>query len=232
VESRSWILLLPDRRSSGSQDGAIRRSFVAGCSTWSSPAARVVAVARDLALSAQSIYTSRRQDRINRGLVPGLTSAEKAELVAAKRRTAELETEPAVHRWATVKGASSASRLRAGESTRIRRTDVDGRQRQAAVTTCRMTAKATLYTAMALGRLEQERRRGPHPAGPTSCLVTAETLKLHPSPGRVLPVAAVGVSSPVLTWRMARCSWAMCLVVRHACVLTMRLCEHVGEPSG
>jgi hypothetical protein len=41
--------------------------------------------------------------------------------------------------------------------------------------------KATRYTAMALGRLEQERRRGPHPAGPTSCLVTAETLKLHPS---------------------------------------------------
>jgi transposase len=34
-----------------------------------------------------------RQDRIDRGLVPGLTSAEKAELVAARRRIAQLETE-------------------------------------------------------------------------------------------------------------------------------------------
>jgi transposase len=35
----------------------------------------------------------RRQDRIDRGLVPGLTSGEKAELATAKRRIAELETE-------------------------------------------------------------------------------------------------------------------------------------------
>ena len=66
-------------------------------------------VARDLGISSQSIYTWRRQDRIDRGLVPGLTSAEKAELVAAKRRIAELETEldraPAGHRVAAGGGA-------------------------------------------------------------------------------------------------------------------------------
>jgi transposase-like protein len=61
----------------------------------------VADVARDVGISAESIYTWRRQDRIERGLVPGLTSAEKAELTAAKRRIAELEAELAVHRRAS-----------------------------------------------------------------------------------------------------------------------------------
>lgn len=50
-------------------------------------------VARDLQISDQSIYSWRRQDRIDRGLVPGLTSAEKAELIAARKRITDLETE-------------------------------------------------------------------------------------------------------------------------------------------
>jgi transposase-like protein len=37
----------------------------------------VADVARDLGISEQSAYTWRRQDRIDRGLLPGLTSAEK-----------------------------------------------------------------------------------------------------------------------------------------------------------
>jgi len=53
----------------------------------------VADVARDLEISDQSIYTWRRQDRIDRGLQRGLTSGEKAELATAKRRIAELETE-------------------------------------------------------------------------------------------------------------------------------------------
>ncbi len=53
----------------------------------------VADVARDLEISDQSIYTWRRQDRIDGGLQPGLTSGEKAELATAKRRIAELETE-------------------------------------------------------------------------------------------------------------------------------------------
>lgn len=61
----------------------------------------VADVARDLGISTESIYTWRRQDRIDRGLAPGLTSAEKAELTAAKRRIAELEAELAVHRRAS-----------------------------------------------------------------------------------------------------------------------------------
>lgn len=61
----------------------------------------VVDVARDLGISAESIYTWRRQDRIDKGLQPGLSSVGKAELVAAKRRVAELETELAIHRRAS-----------------------------------------------------------------------------------------------------------------------------------
>jgi transposase-like protein len=61
----------------------------------------VVDVARDLGISAQAIYTWRRQDRIDKGLEPGLSSAEKSELTAAKRRIAELEAELAVHRRAS-----------------------------------------------------------------------------------------------------------------------------------
>ncbi len=61
----------------------------------------VVDVARDLGISAQAIYTWRRQDRIDKGLEPGLNSAEKSELTAAKRRIAELEAELAVHRRAS-----------------------------------------------------------------------------------------------------------------------------------
>lgn len=58
----------------------------------------VAEVARDLEISTESIYMWHRQDRIDRGLVPGLTSAEKSELTAAKKRIADLEAELAIHR--------------------------------------------------------------------------------------------------------------------------------------
>jgi transposase-like protein len=61
----------------------------------------VADVARDLGISEESVYSWRRQDRIDAGSVPGLTSAEKAELTSAKRRIAELEAELAVHRRAS-----------------------------------------------------------------------------------------------------------------------------------
>lgn len=54
---------------------------------------KVTDLAHDLEISSQTIYAWRRQDRIDRGLEPGLTSSEKAELAVAKRRIAELETE-------------------------------------------------------------------------------------------------------------------------------------------
>lgn len=70
---------------------------------------KVAEVAADLGVSEQSIYTWRRQARIDAGVEAGLTSAEKAELAAARRRIRELETEVAIHRRATelLKGETS-----------------------------------------------------------------------------------------------------------------------------
>ena len=62
---------------------------------------KVAEVAADLGISDQTIYTWRRQDRIDRGLEAGLSTAERAELAAARKRIRELETEVAVHRRAT-----------------------------------------------------------------------------------------------------------------------------------
>ena len=61
----------------------------------------VAQVATDLDISEQTIYFWRRQHRIDRGQLPGPTSGEKAELMAARKRIAELETELAIHRRAT-----------------------------------------------------------------------------------------------------------------------------------
>ena len=62
---------------------------------------KVAEVAADLEISEQTIYTWRRQARIDAGLEVGLTTSEQAELAAAKRRIRELETELAIHRRAT-----------------------------------------------------------------------------------------------------------------------------------
>ena len=61
---------------------------------------KVADVARDLGVSEQAIYGWRRQERIDRGLEPGLSTGEKAELIAAKLRIRALEAELAVHRRA------------------------------------------------------------------------------------------------------------------------------------
>jgi transposase len=62
---------------------------------------KVVDLARDLGISNQTIYAWRRQEAIDRGLVAGLSSAEREELAAAKRRIRELEAELAIHRRAS-----------------------------------------------------------------------------------------------------------------------------------
>ncbi|GAB3847373.1 transposase [Nesterenkonia populi] len=56
----------------------------------------VASIAHDLQISDQTIYAWRRQDRIDRGEIPGLSTAENAELRAAKKRIAELELQLAV----------------------------------------------------------------------------------------------------------------------------------------
>ena len=58
----------------------------------------VAEVARLLEVSDQTISTWRRQELIDRGEAPGLSTTEQAELRAARRRIRELETELAVHR--------------------------------------------------------------------------------------------------------------------------------------
>jgi len=61
---------------------------------------KVADVARDLGVSEQVIYGWRRQERVDRGLEPGVSTLERAELAAAKGRIRELEAELAVHRRA------------------------------------------------------------------------------------------------------------------------------------
>jgi transposase len=61
----------------------------------------VTDLARDLGVSSQTIYDWRRQEQIDRGEIAGLTSTEKAELLAARKRIRELEAELAIHRRAS-----------------------------------------------------------------------------------------------------------------------------------
>jgi transposase len=61
----------------------------------------VAEAATVLGISEQTIYLWRRQERIDSGVEPGLTSAERAELTSARRRIRELETELAIHRRPT-----------------------------------------------------------------------------------------------------------------------------------
>ena len=49
-------------------------------------------IAKQLGASGQTIDNWRNQDRVDRGLRPGVPTAESAELAAARRRISELET--------------------------------------------------------------------------------------------------------------------------------------------
>ena len=53
----------------------------------------VAELARDLEMHQSTLHRWKRQDRIDRGLVSGVSTAESAELVAARRRIRELEAE-------------------------------------------------------------------------------------------------------------------------------------------
>ena len=56
----------------------------------------VAEVAQQRGVSGQTIYNWRRQDLVDRGLRPGVTTGESTELAAARRRIRELECELAV----------------------------------------------------------------------------------------------------------------------------------------
>ena len=98
---------VPSHRRTAWVDAATRPSFANAFWISSRPGRRIEDIAGDLGISDQTIYSWRRQDQIDRGLEAGLTSSERAELISARRRIRELETELAVHRRAAelLKGA-------------------------------------------------------------------------------------------------------------------------------
>ena len=56
----------------------------------------VAEIAQQLGVTGQTIYNWRNQDLVDRGLRPGVSTAESMELAAARKRIRELETELAV----------------------------------------------------------------------------------------------------------------------------------------
>ncbi|MFE9245119.1 transposase [Nocardiopsis sp. NPDC006938] len=67
----------------------------------------VADVARDLDISTETIYSWRRQDRIDQGLAPGLTSTEKTEL---ERENRELKRANAILKSASAFFAAELDR--------------------------------------------------------------------------------------------------------------------------
>ena len=56
----------------------------------------VAEVSQQLGVTGQTIYNWRNQDLVDRGLRPGVSTAESVDLAAARKRIRELETELAV----------------------------------------------------------------------------------------------------------------------------------------
>jgi hypothetical protein len=75
------------------------RSWIS--SRWGGRSSR----SHDLQISAQAIYTWRRQQLIDSGQIQGMTSSGHAELVAARKQIAQLENEMVIHRRAASSSA-------------------------------------------------------------------------------------------------------------------------------
>lgn len=78
----------------------------------------VAEIAEQLAVSDQTIYNWRNQDRVDRGLRTGLTTRESGELAAARKRIRELETELAVTKRANELLKAQSDPKGAGRSSR------------------------------------------------------------------------------------------------------------------
>ena len=89
--SNSWRTVCPSvtRRSSGG------KSWI-----WWPLAGRWPRSPSTCRSARKVIYPWRRQQLIDSGQIPGMTSTDHAELVAARKRIAELENELAIHRRA------------------------------------------------------------------------------------------------------------------------------------
>jgi transposase len=114
TEGRFWTPLPSSRGRPTWHGGTTRPSFGNASSIWSKGGRKVADVAEELGISQQTIYTWGHQARVDAGLEAGLSTAEQAELRAAKRRIPELETELAIHRRATEgsRGALAIERCR------------------------------------------------------------------------------------------------------------------------
>lgn len=78
----------------------------------------VAEIAAQLGITGQTVYNWRRQDRIDRGLQPGLSTVESVELAAARKRIRDLETELAVTRRANELLKAQADPKGGGRSSR------------------------------------------------------------------------------------------------------------------
>jgi len=67
-------------------------------------------VAAEIGVSEATVYRWQAQDRIDRGEQPGLSSVERVELAAARRRIRELETELEITKKASALFAESEVR--------------------------------------------------------------------------------------------------------------------------
>ena len=83
----------------------------------------VTEISAELGLSGQTIYNWRKQQQIDSGLRPGITSTEQSELVAARRRITQLESELRSHdaRWSCCGRRCPQKAFRGGRGDRRRR---------------------------------------------------------------------------------------------------------------
>ena len=70
----------------------------------------VAAVAADVGVSEGTVYRWKAQDRVDRGERPGQSSLERVELIQARRRIRELETELAIVKQASALFSEGAVR--------------------------------------------------------------------------------------------------------------------------
>ncbi len=101
VESEYWTVMLPTHQEAAMGRRAYPAEFRRRVLDLLAGGRKIVDLSRDLGVSEQTIHTWRQQERIDRGLVPGLISVEREEFAAARRRIRELEAELEVHRRAT-----------------------------------------------------------------------------------------------------------------------------------
>ena len=101
VDSDNWNDAAVSNRRQPWEDGVTRLSSAAAYSTWSRRVARSPTLPATSGSAPRQSTPGGVRTKIDLGLVPGLTSAERAELAAAKRRIRELEAELEIHRRAS-----------------------------------------------------------------------------------------------------------------------------------